>query len=98
MFTNPVLFYISSSLLVIFAICSLFSKKIINSLLWAILTFFAGGLIFYILGSEYNAIIQALIYGLAVPIIIGLSIMFCTNDETKKENKIGNLLKVGISI
>ena len=49
------------------------------------MVFFFGALFFYVLGSEYNAIIQAAIYGLAIPVIIGVSIMFTTRkDGTSK--------------
>ena len=76
MLNNPVFFYIASVGIILFALLSLFAKNVIYSLLWAILVFFFGAVIFFILGSEYNAIIQAAVYGLAVPIIIGISIMF----------------------
>lgn len=81
MINNPVLFYTASTLIVVFVLVTLFSKQIINSLLSSIIVFFASAIIFYILGSEYNAIIQAAIYGIAVPIIIGLSIMFTTGKS-----------------
>ena len=86
MINNPVIFYIASFILIFFAIISLFNKNIIYSLLSAIIVFFAGAIFFFILGSEYNAIIQAAVYGLAVPIIIGISIMF-TNNRTKDSAK-----------
>ena len=35
------------------------------------------------LGSEYNAVIQIAIYGVAVPVVLGLAIMF---TNLKKEN------------
>lgn len=77
MINNPVIFYSASFFIILFAIFALFAKNVIYSLLWATLVFFFGAVFFYILGSEYNAIIQAAIYGFAVPVIIGVSIMFC---------------------
>ena len=76
MLNNPVFFYIASVGIILFALLSLFAKNVIYSLLWAVLVFFFGAVIFFILGSEYNAIIQAAVYGLAVPVIVGVSIMF----------------------
>lgn len=76
MLNNPVIFYTASVSILLFALLSLFAKNVIYSLLWAILVFFFGSVFFYVLGSEYNAIIQAAVYGLAVPVIIGVSIMF----------------------
>lgn len=81
MINNPIVFYIASFLIIIFALLSMFLKNIIYSLLCAIMVFFSGSIFFYILGSEYNAIIQTAVYGLAVPIIIGLSIMFMTGKS-----------------
>ena len=89
MISNPVIFYIASALIIIFTFTALFSKNIVYSLLASIMVFFSGAIFFYVLGSEYNAIIQAAVYGLAVPIIIGLSIMFMTS--TGKPVKIGKV-------
>lgn len=83
MINNPVFFYIASAILIVFTLLSMFLKNIVYSLLSAIIVFFATAIIFYILGSEYNAIIQAAIYGLAVPVIIGISIMFTSSKKEK---------------
>ena len=83
MISNPVIFYIAAFILILFALLSMFLKNVIYSLLAAVMVFFDAALLFYVLGSEYNAIIQAAIYGLAVPVIIGVSIMF-TNGKTKE--------------
>ena len=80
---NPILFYTSFILIIFFGIMSIAEQRLIRALLYAVGLFFAVSILFYLLGSEYNAIIQAAIYGLAVPIIIGISIMFTTG---KKEN------------
>lgn len=85
MISNPIIFYIAFFLLIGFGLISMFLKNIIYSLLCAIMVFFSASIFFYILGSEYNAIIQFAIYGLAVPIIIGLSIMFTGNNVNSKK-------------
>ena len=89
MINNPIIFYIASFILILFTVVSLFNRNIIYSLLSAIVVFFAGAIFFYILGSEYNAIIQAAVYGIAVPIIIGISIMFTNCGENNKGTKDG---------
>ena len=76
MIDNPVIFYSAAFMIIAFALAALFSRNVIYSLLASVCVFFLGALFFYILGSEYNAIIQAAIYGLAVPVILGISIMF----------------------
>lgn len=89
---NPILFYPSALLMIIFAILAIRFKNIFYSLLSAILVFFFAGFFFYILGSEYNAVIQIAIYGVAVPIVLGLAIMFTNlKKEYKTEAKNSNL-------
>ena len=89
MINDPIIFYVASILIISFAFLSLVFKNVIYSLLCAIMVFFSASIFFYILGSEYNAVIQAAIYGLAIPIIIGLSIMF--TSEKKIIKKAANL-------
>ena len=86
---NPIVFYPISILLIVFVISSICLKNIFYSLLCAIAAFFVTGLLFYVLGSEYNAIIHIAIYGVAVPIILGLAIMF-TDFNRKTEKKLAN--------
>ena len=85
MISNPIVFYLASFYIIVFALLTLFEKNVIYSLLSAVMVFFFGALFFYMLGSEYNAIIQAAIYGLAVPIIIGVSIMFAPTSGKVKD-------------
>ena len=85
MISNPIVFYLASFFIIVFALLTLFAKNVIYSLLSAVMVFFFGALFFYMLGSEYNAIIQAAIYGLAVPIIIGVSIMFAPTSGKVKD-------------
>lgn len=93
MINNPIIFYTASVLIIVFTLAALMNKNIIYSLLSSIMVFFTGAIFFYILGSEYNAIIQAAVYGLAVPVLIGLSIMF-----TKGKSESKKLGKTGLSI
>ena len=62
-------------------------KNIFRSLLCAIVVFFLAGLFFYVLGSEYNAVIQIAIYGVAVPIVLGLAIMFTDSNSSVKQKR-----------
>ena len=83
---NAIIFYSLSALILIFAGLTIKFKNIFYSLLSAMVTFLLVGVLFYILGSEYNAIIQVAVYGLAVPVILGIAIMFTdTNKEHKSE-------------
>ena len=50
------------------------------------------GMFFYLLGSEYNAVVQIAIYGVAVPVILGLAIMF-THPKSESQEKKESLYK-----
>lgn len=84
---NPIIFYPSALLMILLALFAIGLKDIFRSLLCAIAVFFLAGLVFYVLGSEYNAVIQIAIYGVAVPIILGLAIMFTNKGVNKGVNK-----------
>ena len=81
------LFYPISILIVIFSILAIKFENIFYSLISAIFVFFLVGVVFFMLGSEYNAIIQIAIYGIAIPITLGLAVMFTNSQSNKKENK-----------
>lgn len=83
---SSIIFYPIAILIILFALLTIKFKNIFYSLLSAILVFFLTGVLFYILGSEYNAIIQVAIYGVAVPIVLGLAIMFTNFKKDKKIN------------
>lgn len=86
--TSPIIFYPVSILLLLSVILALKFKNIFYSLLSAIIAFFLVGMLFYILGSEYNAVIQIAIYGVAVPIVLGLAVMFTDIKSLHKEKKL----------
>ena len=90
---NPIIFYPSALLMILLALFAIGLKDIFRSLLCAIVVFFLAGLVFYVLGSEYNAVIQVAIYGVAVPIILGLAIMFTNYKKEKEENNKNSNLK-----
>lgn len=86
-----IIFYSASFLLLLFGVLTLFFKNIFYSLLSAICVFFLTAVIFWLLGSEYNAVIQLAIYGFAVPVILGLGIMFTESGKERIVKKRSNL-------
>lgn len=86
---NPIVFYPAAVLMILFAILAIKFKNIFYSLLSAILVFFFAGFFFYILGSEYNAVIQIAIYGIAVPVVLGLAVMFTNLKKDDKAKSFG---------
>ena len=81
---NPIIFYPAAIIMFVFALLAIKLRNIFYSLLCAIVVFFFAGFFFYVLGSEYNAVIQIAIYGMAIPVILGLAVMF---TDLKKEDK-----------
>ena len=99
---NDIIFYAASFLLILFGVLTILFKNIFYSLMSAMIVFFITAVIFLLLGSEYNAIIQLAIYGFAIPIILALGIMF-TNFKQEKllkiefsNSKYGTILVCGI--
>lgn len=90
---NPIVFYPTAIVMILCAILAIKFKNIFYSLLSAIVVFFLAGIFFYVLGSEYNAVIQIAVYGVAVPIILGLAIMFTNlkKEENKNDSRSSNL-------
>lgn len=84
---NPIVFYPAAAVMLLFSLLTIKFNNIFYSLLSAIVVFFLAGMFFYVLGSEYNAVIQIAIYGVAVPVILALAIMF---TDLKNKNKIKN--------
>ncbi len=83
---NSITFYGFAITLVVFAFLTLLSNKIMYSLIFAVIVFFASGAIFFALGADYNAIIQIMVYGVAVPILLLFSITFSAGDKEKIPN------------
>ena len=81
---KSITFYGFSFLVLLFSILTIFANRILYSLLYAVITFFCAGAIFFSLGADYNAVVQIIIYGIAVPVIFLFAIMF----TSKKENKL----------
>lgn len=86
MINNPLMFYATSFLIVLFAVLAISFRNIFYSLICAILVFFMTAIMFYNLGSEYNAVIQFAVYGFAVPVILGIAVMFTSAKKEKPEN------------
>ena len=101
--SNSYIFYTIAGLIILFISLTIKFENIVYSLLSAICVFILAGVLFFVLGSEYNAIVQIAIYGIAIPIITGLSIMYTDTknskpDTKKKKNTIKYLIITAISL
>jgi len=80
---KSLIFYGFAGLILLFAFLSIFSFRILYSLICAVCVFFATAGMFFLLGADYNAVIQIAIYGIAIPILFIFAIMF-TSDKLDK--------------
>lgn len=94
MVLNSLFFIIYSVILLLSAILTMVADKIIHSLLWAVLTFLMVGCLFFLLGAKYNAIVQFLIYVVAIPILIAVSIMWVKPTLNKRKIFINSFWKI----
>ncbi len=81
---TSIIFYSTSFLIIIFGILTIALRNIFYSLLSAICVFFLTAIFFFLLGSEYNAVIQLAVYGFAIPIILAFGIMFTNFRATRR--------------
>lgn len=81
---KSLIFYGFAGIIILCALLSVFSLRILYSLLAAICVFFTTAGIYFILGADYNAVIQIAIYGIAIPILFVLAIMFTSDKLDKK--------------
>lgn len=81
---KSLIFYAFAGGIILFAILSIFSVRILYSLLSAVCVFFASAGIYFLLGADYNAVVQIAIYGIAIPILFILAIMFTSDKIDKK--------------
>lgn len=94
---STLVFYPTALIILTFALMTIFSKKVVYALLSSVLVFMGSGLIFYILGAEYNAVIQLTIYVVAVPILLSMAIMF-TNVRNEKNQIVTGARKYAMYI
>lgn len=80
---NTITFYGFSSAIIAFALIAIFLRKIIYTLIFSALVFFFAGGLFFSLGAGYNAVVQVMIYGVAVPVIFLFAVMFTSKREDK---------------
>ena len=81
---KSLIFYGFAGAILFFAAYSIFAFRILYSLLSAVLVFFVTAGIYFLLGADYNAVIQIAIYGIAIPILFALAIMFTSDKADKK--------------
>lgn len=81
---KSLLFYGFAGAMLLFALLSVFAMRILYSLLAAVCVFFAASGIYFLLGADYNAVVQIAIYGIAIPILFVLAIMFTSDKLDKK--------------
>lgn len=81
---KTLIFYGFAGAIILFALLSIFSFRILYALLSAVCVFFASAGIYFLLGADYNAVVQIAVYGISIPILFVLAIMFTAEKLDKK--------------
>ena len=81
---KTLIFYGFAGCIILFSVLSIFANRILYSLISAVIVFFTSAGIYFLLGADYNAVIQIAIYGVAIPILFVLAIMFTADKQDKK--------------
>ena len=101
---TTIMFYLFAGILILSVVFSIFSKKILYSILWAISAFLCTSGIFYLLGNEYNSIVQFMIYCTVVPILLSFAVMFTDYHKdkhlyiTQKPRLYGSFFAIGLCV
>lgn len=78
---NAILFYIISAIIIFSSIAVIFTRKIMKSVFFALVTFICFGLLFFFLNALFNGVIQISIYGIALCILFAIAVMLTNNNE-----------------
>ena len=78
---NAILFYIISAIIIFSSIAVIFTKKVMKSVFFALVTFICFGLLFFFLNALFNGVIQISIYGIALCILFAIAVMLTNNNE-----------------
>lgn len=78
---NAIIFYIISTIIIFSSIAVIFTKKIMKSVFFALVTFICFGLLFFFLNALFNGVIQISIYGIALCILFAIAVMLTNNNE-----------------
>ncbi len=84
---NTIIFYIISALVIFTSLAVIFTKKIMNSVFYALICFFSFGFLFFSLNAPFNGAVQMSLYGIVLCILFTIAIMI-TNYKTEKIQKI----------
>lgn len=84
---TEILFYIFSTLMIISALCVVFSRNVVNSALYMVVTLISMACLFVLLESYLLAILQILVYAGAVMVLF-LFIIMLIDVEGNKKSKI----------
>ena len=77
------MFYILAFLTLGFALFSVIVPKPVHSVVCAVGVFFSVAALFYLLNSEFNAVVQLGVYGIGVSILLIFALMLCEGKKFK---------------
>lgn len=84
---NAIIFFIVSIIAIFSSIAVVLTKRIMNSVFFALICFVCFGFLFFSLNALFNGVIQISIYGIALSILFAIAIMI-TNIQNEENQKI----------
>ena len=82
---DTVIFYVTSILLITSGILTVLSKKIMNSVFFAFISFLMFAVIYLSLNAAFNAVVQISIYGAAMSILFAVAVSI--TDYKSEQNQ-----------
>lgn len=86
-YIHGIIFYLISILIILCGLFTIFSKKIMNAIFYALVCFIGFGFLFFALNAPFNGVVQFSIYGIALTIVFAIAIML-TNYKNEQIQKI----------
>lgn len=86
---NSIIFYTIAILLIVMSILTVFSKRIIHSVFFALVCFILTGFLFFALNAPFIGVVQISIYGIALSILFTIAV-----NLTDYKNEIFQKIKI----
>lgn len=84
MIINTIMFYITAIILICACVMTVFSKRIMHSVLYSLIAFILVGFLFFALNAPLIGALQISVYGIALSILFSIAINL--TDYKKEEN------------
>jgi NADH-quinone oxidoreductase subunit J len=88
MILYSVLFYVLAIIVLLSTLLAIIQRQVVHAVVYLILSFFATGLLFYLLGAPFLAVLEVIIYAGAIMVLflfIVMAVRVESDEDTKTE-------------